>query len=102
MALNSQIQIRQRQAGSDAAGQPLTSWTTVATLWAEIRHPTGLEQIRAGAQISTVQASIKVRQRAGITAAMQAVHGSTVYEIRAVLPDAVDRAYMFLVCEVQP
>lgn len=100
MALNSQIQVQQRQAGSDAAGQPLQAWVTVATLWAEIRHPTGLEAIRAGGQVSTVQASIKVRQRPGITAAMRVLHGTTVYDIRAVLTDQVDRAHMHLVCEV--
>ena len=100
MGLNSQITVQQRQAGSDAAGQPLTTWTNVATLWAEIRHPTGLEQIRAEGQVSTVQASIKVRQRDGITAAMRVLHGTTVYEIRAVLPDQVERQFMHLVCEV--
>lgn len=99
MALNSQITIRQRASGSDALGQPNGGWETVTTMWAEIRHPSGVEQLRGGGQVTTVSASIKVRRRTGITGAMQAVHGSTVYDIQAVLPDEVERQYMFLVCQ---
>lgn len=100
MTLNRQIIIRQRVGTADALGQPVESWAMVATAWAEIRHPSGVEQLKAGAEVSTVRASIRVRRRDGITAAMQAVHGSTVYNIKAVLPDEVDRHHMFLVCEV--
>lgn len=103
MALNSLIEIRQRDAGSDAGGQPLKTFTTVvASLWAEILHPSGVEQVRGGGQVSLVQASIKVRRRDGITAGMRVVHGSAVYDIRAVLPDEVERANMFLVCDRLP
>lgn len=100
MALNSLITVRQRGTGFDALGQPSSTWDQIAQIWAEIRHPSGVEQLRAGAQTSVVQASIKVRRRAGITAAMQAVHGNAVYNIKAVLPDEVDRLHMFLVCEL--
>ena len=100
-ALNSLITVRQRVAGSAADGQPLDTWSTVASIWGEIRHPSGLEHIRAGVQTSVVRASIRVRRRGGITPAMQAVHGTVVYDIEAVLPDDVDRLYMFLVCKAQ-
>lgn len=102
MGLNSRVTICQRAAGTDALGQPIETWATVATVWAEIRHPSGVEQIKAGAEVSTVLASIRVRRRAGITAGMQAVHGALVYDIEAVLPDEVDRIYMFLVCKLTP
>lgn len=100
MALNSLITIRQRVAGADALGQPADAWVDVCTAWSEIRHPSGVELIKAGAEVSVVRASIKVRQRQGITAAMQAVHGARVYDIEAVLPDEVDRLHMFLVCKM--
>lgn len=101
--MNSLIEIRQRDAGADAGGQPLKTFNTVvASLWAEIRHPSGVEQVRAGAQVSVVQASIKVRRRDGITPGMRAVHGSAVYDIRAVLPDEIERINMFLVCDRLP
>lgn len=102
MGLNSRITILQRQPGQDALGQPTEVWTTVATVWGEIRHPSGVEALRADAQVSVVKASIKVRRQAGITSAMRAVYGTTTYDIQAVLPDEVERQNMFLVCQVVP
>ncbi|WP_349743923.1 phage head closure protein [Roseateles cavernae] len=93
------ITIRHRAPGTDGAGQPNGEMVNLVDLWADIRHPSGIEAARGDAPVSTVRASIKVRLRSGITAAMQAVHGTTVYDIKAVLPDLVDRRYMFLVCE---
>lgn len=100
MALNNQITIQQRTSATDALGQPVETWSDLAVVWGEIRHVSGMQQIKADAEISTVRASIKVYQRADITAAMRVLHGSTTYDIKAVLPDALGRVYMFLVCEV--
>ena len=100
MAMNSAITIQQRTSAEDALGQPVETWTTLASLWGEIRHPSGVQQIKAGAEVSTVRASIKVHKRDDITAAMRVVHGSTTYDIKAVLPDERGRVFMFLVCEV--
>lgn len=100
MPLNSPITIWQRTSAEDALGQPVETWTALAELWGEIRHPSGVQQIKAGAEVSTVRASIKVHKRDDITAAMRVLHGSTIYDIKAVLPDERGRVYMFLVCEV--
>lgn len=99
-ARNSRVVIRQRADGADELGQPLTTWTTVATLWADIRHLSGAAAIKADVNTSTVKASIGVTKRDDIKAGMQALHGSTVYEIKAVLPDEQNRRDMYLVCEV--
>ena len=84
----------------DELGQPIPGWTDVATLWADIRMKSGLESIKAGAPVSVVQASIRVRYRAGITAGMRVVHNLVAYEIKAVLPDVGGREYVDLVAEV--
>lgn len=100
MPLNSAITIQRRTSSEDELGQPVETWATFAWLWGEIRHPSGVQQIKAGAEVSTVRASIKVHKRDDITAAMRVVHGATVYDIKAVLPDERGRVFMFLVCEV--
>lgn len=100
MVRNNRITIRKRVTGSDTMGQPLTTWQDFATLWGGIRHLTGAAAIKANADISAVRASISVRRRADIEPGMQAVHGTTVYEIKAILPDRERRLDMFLVCEV--
>lgn len=98
-ALNSRIVLQARAAGEDAAGHPNGAWVTIAPVWGDIRHPKGLEQIRAGAQTSAVITSMRINRRAGISAGMRAVHAGVTYNIQAVLPDEVERQYMYLVCE---
>lgn len=81
-------------------GQPIASWSTLATVWADIRTQGGLESIKSGAVTSVVKASVRIRHRTDITAGMRILHGSTTYHITAVLPDVAKRQYVDLVCEV--
>lgn len=100
MGLNQQVRIQQRTSSVGDDGTPATAWADVCTVWADIRHVSGLEQVRADAPMSTVRASIRIRQRQGITAAMRVLYGATAYNIVAVLPNLQDRIYMDLACEV--
>lgn len=97
--LNCRVVIRY-YSGTDDLGQPTTTPTTLATVWANVRYPSGTEAIKADGQASIVKASVRIRRRTDVTAAMEVVHGSTVMKINAVLPDEEDREFMFLVCEV--
>jgi SPP1 family predicted phage head-tail adaptor len=99
VGLNNRVTIRQRSGTTDAAGQPSRTFVDLVSVWADVRHPSGVEQLRGEAPVSVVRASIKVRLRSDITAAMQAVHAGVTYDIKAVLPDRQDRRFMFLTCE---
>lgn len=101
MALNSQVTVQRPASAEDELGQPISGWQDVCTVWSEIRHPSGVEQLKAGAEVSTVRASVKVRARSDIAPAMRLLHGAAVYNITAVLPDQVGRIFMFLACERQ-
>ncbi len=98
--LNRRCTLQAPGTTQDELGQPIPGWTDVATLWADIRMKSGLESIKAGAPVSVVQASIRVRYRAGITAGMRIVHNLQAFNITAVLPDVGAREYIDLVCEV--
>jgi len=97
--LKNRIRIQQRGAGQDELGQPVDTWADLATVWADIAHPSGLQSIRADAESSVVKASIRIRRRADVTAGMRVVYGTTVYDIQAVLPNERSRDYVDLVCE---
>ncbi len=97
--LRQRVIVEQRGSVQDSVGQPVESWTTYATVWADIRNQRGMEAVKADTMTSTVKASIRVRYKAGITAAMRVRHGATIYQIMAVLPDAASKDYMDLVCE---
>ena len=98
--LNRRVTLQAPGTAQDELGQPIPGWTDVATVWADIRLKSGLEAIKAGAPVSTVQASIRVRYRAGITAGMRVVHNLTNYNITAVMPGVGGREYVDLVAEV--
>ena len=99
MGLNNRVTIRQRSGAADAAGQPSRAFVDFVAIWGEVRQPSGVEVLRGESPVSIVRASIKVRLRSDITPAMQAVHAGVTYDIQAVLPDRIDRRFMFLVCE---
>lgn len=98
--LNRRCTLQQPGTATDEIGQPVPGWTDVATVWADIRMKSGLEAIKAGAVVSTVQASIRIRYRAGVNAGMRVVHNLVAYEILAVQPDVGGREYVDLVAEV--
>ena len=96
---NRQVTIERPLQGQDETGQPISTWTFLATVWANIAQKSGLETIRADAPVSLVQASIRIRYRTDIDAGMRVVFGTTLYDIRAVLPDSAGRKFVDLVCE---
>ena len=98
--LNTRCVIQTPSTATDELGQPIPGWTDVATVWADIRMKSGLEAIKAGASVSVVQASIRIRYRAGINAGMRIVHNLTAYNITAVQPDVGGREFVDLVAEV--
>lgn len=98
--LNRRCTLQQPNAATDELGQPIPGWTDVATVWADIRMKSGLEAIKAGAVVSTVQASIRIRYRSDLNAGMRVVHNLVAYQITAVQPDVGGREFVDLVAEV--
>ena len=97
--LNRRCVLQATGTTTDEIGQPIPGWTDVATVWGDIRLKSGLESIKAGAPGSTVQASIRIRYRAGINAGMRVVHNLVAYNIVAVMPDVSGREFIDLACE---
>lgn len=97
--LNRRCVIQQPGTAEDELGQPIPGWVDVATVWADIRMKSGLEAIKAGAPVSTVQASIRIRYRSDVTAGMRVVHNLVPYDIKAVMEDVAGREFVDLACE---
>ncbi|CAN7492966.1 phage head closure protein [Acidovorax sp. LjRoot74] len=98
--LNRRCVLQTPGTAQDELGQPIPGWTDVATLWADIRMKSGLESIKAGAPVSVVAASVRIRYRAGVNAGMRVVHNLQAYDIKAVMPDVSGREFLDLICEV--
>lgn len=75
------------------------AWVDVAELWAEVAPLSGREFLAAAATQSKVTARITIRHRAGVTNNHRILHGATVYNIEAVLPDAGSgKEHLTLMC----
>ena len=99
---NRKIRIEQDGEVQDASGAWVTGWSTLAELWADVRHTSGAEAIRGDAITSTARASVRIRYRTGLTAGMRVTVVSTgaIYSVLSVLPDLQRREFVDLVCEV--
>lgn len=98
--LRNRVTIQQIGTTQDEIGQTVTGWEDVATVSADIRYLNGIERLKADSSTSLAKASIRIRYREGINAGMRIVHGTTAYNIAAVLPDVGKKQHVDLVCEV--
>jgi SPP1 family predicted phage head-tail adaptor len=107
--MNKRVAFQRKSATQDDWGQPVDTWTDVCTLWGNVRTPTGLnfianEMQEGGTEVSRSAVSIRVRKASavsnGIVHGMRALIGSTIYDIRAVLPDEEGDEYVDVACAV--
>jgi SPP1 family predicted phage head-tail adaptor len=98
--LNSRVAIKRLTQVQDETGQMIDDWVTLAEVWANIRHLSGLEAVRQGLSESEVNASIRIRYRSDIDAGMAVVWGGTTYDVRAMLPSAESKEFTDLICKV--
>jgi len=101
-SLRHRVTIQKHTQEKDAWGTPIPgsgSWESVTTCWANVRHLSGSETIKADADISTVRASVRIRWRTGIDAGMRLLHAGHAYDIEAVLPGP-NRQNIDLVCKL--
>lgn len=100
--LRHRITLQRPTGAQDAWGTPdAAGWEDVALVWSDFRYQSGSESIRAGADVSIVRASVRIRWRTGVDAGMRVLHGGQVFDVEAVLP-GTDRKHIDLVCRLLP
>jgi len=83
--LNKPIVIQSKTTTTDSYGGPVTSWTTFASTWAEVKPMRGRELIAAQAAHSEVTTRFYTRYVAGIVPSMRIVYGGNVFNIFSVI-----------------
>lgn len=66
----------------------VTTWATVANVWAQIVPMSAREFVAASAEQSEVRGRIVIRYRDGVTASMRIVYRGKWYAILGVMEDA--------------
>jgi SPP1 family predicted phage head-tail adaptor len=96
--MNDRITLQRPGPGAGKLRAPET-WEPVATVWAHVLFPSGAEVVRAGAEVSIVKCSIRVRARADIDTSARVLFKGKAYDVESALPDSRDSRFMFLVCK---
>ena len=87
--LRYRVTLEQRLVSRDSAGGVVDSWATFASnVPAALEALSGREFFSARQIESTIDTVISIRWRPGVLQTMRVLHGSDVYDINAVLPDA--------------
>lgn len=99
--LNQRVTLQRKVDGTDDWGQPTEAWVEVFTTWASIKTINGSgfvnQEFAAGdTEVSRATASIRMRFRDDIDAAMRVMYRGKAYDIKVVLPDEVNREFVDL------
>lgn len=100
-SLRSVITIQTRDSGTDAAGQPVQTWTDLATVRADILGATGMGTIKSavgGVEINAY--SFRIRYRTDVDAAERVVFNGQNFDVKSVRHDFARKEWTDLVCEV--
>lgn len=84
--LRQRVIIQSKTVVPNSFGEEDITWTEVATVWAAIVPLRGREFLDGRMATAEVTTRIEIRHRDGISPEMRVVHGSIIYNIRAVIP----------------
>ena len=97
--LRHRVRIELLTVTRDELGGVIEAWAPLHdSVPAEIVPLSGREFLAAQATQASITARITVRYLPGLTALMRVVHGATVYNVEAVLPDPTLRRHLTLMC----
>ena len=100
-SLRHRVTLESPQRSDDGGGGAITTWQTVAVMWAGIAALTGRESFSYDRLTGTVSHQILIRYRAGVRPEMRFNHAGRLFEIRAVMDMEGRRRWLRCLCEEQ-
>ncbi len=79
--MNKRIQLQEKIKTPDGRGGSKSSWSPVATVWAEFRKPNLDTMEQAGAIVSRMTQKISIRYRADVRKDWQVVYGNRIFDV---------------------
>jgi len=81
-ARDQRIQLQEKDVSRDAGiGEEVVTWTTLATLWADVQPLRGRELFAAAQLQESAEIRVSINYRAGVTADMRIVWQGVPYDI---------------------
>lgn len=82
--LDKRITIEQVSTSQNAKGEPIESWSTLDTVWAEVYPVRGSETFEGQQVYAENTLGFRIRYRSDVTRKMRIDHGGTKYDIEAI------------------
>jgi SPP1 family predicted phage head-tail adaptor len=100
--LDRRIVIQSATTAQDQYGEPIETWSTYATLWAERNDLRGTEFFAARQIANQIVTAFRVRWRTDIDPRMKVVDGATTFDIDSIIeyrgPERVRKNGIELMC----
>jgi SPP1 family predicted phage head-tail adaptor len=96
--LDKRVTIQSQASTRNSIGEPVQTWSDVATIWASVEPVQGREFWAQQQVQSEVTTRVRIRYREGVTASMRVLYGSRVYDIRSVIDPKERHEEMQLMC----
>jgi SPP1 family predicted phage head-tail adaptor len=80
-------------------GELTPTWTTFATVYADITPVSGREYLQSERVQGEITHRITIRHLAGVLSKMRASDGSRTFEIEAIIPDRTNKKMITLMCK---
>ena len=96
--LRHRVTIQQKSISQDTYGAALETWSTLATVWANVEALSGREFFDSQQTVAQADHRITIRYRADIKPAMRVVEGTRTFEIQAVLDREGRKRTLELLC----
>jgi len=100
--LRHRVVVEQVALSGDAMSQPTETWTTYATLWADIQPLRGREFIAAQAANSEVTVKVITRYKSGISPKWRLKYGTQIYLILEIVNPGMKNKSLEFMCKEQP
>lgn len=96
--LDRRITIQTFSETTDAFGQEVKSYSTLASVWANVVERSGKEGEEGDMLASTKRVEFIIRYRTDVNAEMRISYNSNIYKIQSILNADARKAYLKLVC----
>lgn len=79
--LDQRITLQSYTASQNDTGEEVNTYSTLATVWAQVRYASGDERIMADREVAVADCIFKIRYRSTVTEKTRILFGTTTYDI---------------------
>ena len=84
-AMDRRITLQTATETQDGYGEPVPTWSTLATVWASVRPERASEQFEGDQEHATRQTIFRIRYRSDVNEKTRISYGSQVYDITGII-----------------